>query len=154
MELSDRKEPDVRVRRAAETDFERAAELLRENRLPLEGFRESLANGFVAFAGEELAGCVTLELHGKHALLRSLAVSAAARGRGLGLDLTARALELARALGASDVYLLTETARGFFPRFGFAAEDRSAAPSPLRDSVEFREACPESATLMHARLAS
>jgi len=154
MELSDRPVSPVSVRRSEESDYEKVAALLRKDRLPLDGLRESLDHGLVALAGGEIVGCVTLELYGEHALLRSLAVSSGWRGQGLGLDLTARVLSLAGSLGARDVYLLTETAGGFFPRFGFSAEDRSAAPDALRDSVEFRTACPESALLMHARLAS
>ncbi len=59
---------------------------------------------------------------------------------------------MAEGLGARDVYLLTETAGDFFPRFGFTAEERSSAPASLQGSVEFRSACPKSARMMHARV--
>lgn len=97
-------------------------------------------------------GCVAVESYGVVALLRSLAVSSAERGGGLGAELTREALKVARTLGARDIYLLTETARDFFPRFGFAVEDRAAAPTTLHGSVEFQSACPASAVMMHARV--
>ena len=55
-------------------------------------------------------------------------------------------------LADSGLPLLTETAARFFPRFGFAVEDRSSAPPAVRESVEFRAACPASAVMMHARV--
>ncbi|HTO76699.1 MAG TPA: arsenic resistance N-acetyltransferase ArsN2 [Thermoanaerobaculia bacterium] len=143
----------VELRRAEKPDLEDISTLLRESRLPVDGLSDALAHAVVASSGRRIVGCVALELHDGVALLRSLAVSANARGRGLGARLTREALEMARTLGTRDVYLLTETARDFFPRFGFAVEDRAAAPVALRSSVEFRSACPASAVVMHARVA-
>jgi len=140
------------LRRAENSDLDGISSLLRECRLPVDGVEEALAHAVVAPAGDCIVGCVALELHGGVALLRSLAVSPSARGRGLGAALTREALKMARNLGARDVYLLTETAGDFFPRFGFAAEDRATAPASLQASVEFRSACPASARMMHARV--
>jgi amino-acid N-acetyltransferase len=140
------------VRRAEPADYEPAAALLREYDLTLEGLREAFPRAYVASRGSAIVGCVAIEIYDGAALLRSLAVSEDERGRGLGVALTAKALEMAARLGAPDVYLLTETAEGFFPRFGFAVEDRAAAPLSVRESVEFRSACPKSAVMMHARV--
>lgn len=137
---------------AAPGDFEEAATLLSDSHLPLAGFQEPKVEALLAKRGGEVVGCVALELHATAALLRSLVVAPALRGLGLGERLTAEALKLAGERGAADVYLLTETAAGFFPRFGFAEEDRASAPEALRKSVEFRSACPASAVMMHARL--
>ncbi len=145
-------EPVV-LRRAEKPDLDGISTLLRESRLPVDGLPDALAHAVVASRGRRIVGCVALELHDGVALLRSLAVSANARGRGIGARLTSEALEVARTLGTRDVYLLTETARDFFPRFGFAVEDRAAAPAVLQSSVEFRSACPASAVMMHARVA-
>src|SRR2546426_9100157 len=46
------------------------------------------------------------------------------------------------------VYLLTETAGGFFPRFGFRAIPRDAVDPAVQRSVEFTSACPTSALVM------
>jgi len=140
------------IRPARPDDFRPAEALLGAAGLPLEGFRDHLTDALVALRGEELVGVVELELFGTDALLRSLVVASPERGRRTGERLAAEALALARRRGVRDVYLLTETASGFFPRFGFAVRERSAAPPALQSSVEFRSACPESATLMHARI--
>ena len=52
------------------------------------------------------------------------------------------------------VYLLTETAGDFFPRFGFRPTTRAAVPSAVQQSVEFREACPASAVVMRTELST
>ncbi|MEP6801531.1 MAG: arsenic resistance N-acetyltransferase ArsN2 [Acidobacteriota bacterium] len=139
------------IRSAGPADFDAVVALLTAARLPVQGLSSTLPGALVAVAPDgRLAGCVALEFYGPAALLRSLAVASERRGQGLGERLTAEALRLAAATGASDVYLLTETAAGFFPRFGFVREERSQAPAPIQDSVEFRSVCPSTAILMHA----
>ncbi|MCA1579818.1 MAG: arsenic resistance N-acetyltransferase ArsN2 [Acidobacteria bacterium] len=141
------------IQPAVPADYDGVVELLTAARLPIQGLSSRLPHALVARdSGGRLAGCVALEVYGPVALLRSLAVSPERRGQGLGERLAGEALKLAAGAGARDVYLLTETAAGFFPRFGFATEDRSLAPEPLRASAEFLSACPATATLMHARV--
>jgi N-acetylglutamate synthase-like GNAT family acetyltransferase len=142
------------LRGAEDSDRDGISALLRECRLPVDGVADALAHAVVASRGGRIVGCVAIEVYGGVGLLRSLAVSPAARGQGLGRELTREALRLAETLGVRDVYLLTETARDFFPRFGFAVEDRAGAPAALQCAVEFRSACPASALMMHARLTS
>ena len=89
---------------------------------------------------------------GEAALLRSLAVTAGARGHGLGSALVARALDRARAAGAHEAWLLTETAGPFFAARGWEAADRAAAPAGIDGSVEFTSACPSSVPAMRRAL--
>ena len=89
-----------------------------------------------------LMGCVALELFEGEALLRSLAVTTGARGHGLGSALVDRALDRARAAGAREAWLLTETAGPFFAARGWQPADRAAAPHGIAGSVEFTSACP------------
>jgi N-acetylglutamate synthase-like GNAT family acetyltransferase len=140
------------IRRAVEGDLPRTERLLREAHLPVDGFREHIADAMVAERNSEIVGCVELELYGEAALLRSLVVSPSERGRALGQRLTSEALRLAKDRGLRDVYLLTETADRFFPRLGFTTLDRSEAPAALLASVEFQSACPKTAIFMHRRL--
>jgi N-acetylglutamate synthase-like GNAT family acetyltransferase len=142
----------VTIRPAGPRDFPHAARLLADSGLPLDGLEERFAHALVASRGERIVGCVALEIYEDQALLRSLVVAPDERGVRLGERLTSEVLRLARTAGIRDVYLLTETAASFFPRFGFAVEDRGSAPSAVRESVEFRAACPASAVLMHARV--
>jgi len=78
-------------------------------------------------------------------------VSWGLRGFGIGYRLTEAALELSRDYGIEEVYLLTETADLFFPRFGFRQIPRSEVPHNVQSSVEFTAACPASAMVLDLR---
>jgi amino-acid N-acetyltransferase len=142
----------VSILPARPSDFDEMAALLSSCGLPIDGLEEHLDKALVAFQDGQLAGCVALELFGSAALLRSLAVAPARRGERLGLRLTQAALDLARGAGSREVFLLTETAAGFFPRLGFAPIGREQVPAAVRRSVEFGSACPASAAVMRLGL--
>lgn len=91
---------------------------------------------------------VGLELRGPDALLRSLAVAPAARGRGLGRSLVAAAEQHARAHGVARLYLLTTSAAAFFARLGYVHVAREQAPPAIRTSAQFSELCPSSSAFM------
>jgi N-acetylglutamate synthase-like GNAT family acetyltransferase len=84
--------------------------------------------------------------------LRGAAVDPEVRGSGLGHALVRALLVHATARGVRELYLLTTTAEEFFPRFGFERIAREEVPEPVRESVQFRESCPASATVMRAQL--
>jgi amino-acid N-acetyltransferase len=155
----------VRLRMAQPGDWLAVESLLADAELPLAGAREHLRDFIVAEgAAATLLGCAALERYAAVAagveegaarvsgLLRSLAVAPAARGLGLGASLVESLLSAARAQGLADVTLLTTTAAEYFPRFGFQRIAREAAPLAVRDSIEFREACPDSAVVMSRAL--
>ena len=99
-----------------------------------------------------VVGSAALELYPDGALLRSVAVSREEQGRGLGHQLTDAAIRLAQDVGAPAIYLLTTTAEGFFPKFGFERIARAEVPASVRTSVEFTSACPSTATVMRKSL--
>jgi arsenate reductase len=124
------------------------AAFLTANGLPLAGLAEHATQLLVAREGGRVIGTAALEIYGRDALLRSVAVDAATRGTGLGQRLTHAALERARQRGVSRVFLLTETAAAFFPKFGFTSIERSSVPESIRGTIEFASACPASAHVM------
>ena len=140
------------IRDARPTDLSGAESLLAEASLPLDGFRDHLGDALVAVHDGRIVGCVALEVYGDVALLRSLVVAPGQRGQRLGERLAAGAVDRAKGRGVRDLYLLTQTAAKFFPRFGFSVEDRSSAPKVLGRSEEFQSACPSSAVMMHLRI--
>jgi amino-acid N-acetyltransferase len=85
---------------------------------------------------------------GEHALLRSVAVAPTWQKRGLGRALVLRTIAEAEARGSKALYLLTTTAEGYFPNFGFQVTARDSVPDDVRSTAEFQGACPESATVM------
>jgi amino-acid N-acetyltransferase len=139
---------NVQITRASEADGPSILQLLRDSGLPIDGLVDHLHTALVARDGAAIVGCAALELYADGALLRSVAVSPAARGRGVGRQLTEAAVALARSFRAPAVYLLTTTAESYFPRFGFVQTTRDRVPTGVQQSIEFRTACPATAIVM------
>jgi amino-acid N-acetyltransferase len=137
---------------ATPPDLPAIFDLLDRSKLPRDGVGDHIATTLVAKDDRHLVGTAALELYGESALLRSVAVAAEQRGRGLGQALTSAALDLALRRGVRTVYLLTETAADFFPKFGFRPIPRSEVEEAVLGSAEFRSACPESALVMRKGL--
>jgi amino-acid N-acetyltransferase len=116
--------------------------------LPQDGITEHVGSALIARNGDEILGCAALEIYGSSALLRSVAVAPIAQGRGLGTQLVNATLALAEDRQIHRLYLLTETAADYFPRFGFAPIAREDVDPAVKQSVEFTGACPASALVM------
>lgn len=144
---------EVVLRPARPEDLPAVLALLEAAGLPTAGVAEWLPRFVVAEGAGGLAGVAGLEAYGDDALLRSVAVAEGWRGRGLGGRLTDAVLASAAAAGVRTVYLLTETAEGFFPRHGFRRIPREEASAAVRASAEFRELCPASSAVMARTLA-
>jgi N-acetylglutamate synthase-like GNAT family acetyltransferase len=140
--------PGVRLRPARAADLSAVERLLEANHLPLDGVREAFPSFVVAESDDAVVGVAGLEVCGGDALLRSVAVADEWRSRGLGRALVARVISDAEARGLHALYLLPTTADRYFPSFGFHRIARDEVPAPILATKEFREACPESATVM------
>ena len=141
-----RRAPDVRP--ATDVDYPAVIALLEAAGLPTTGVPRTLGDFLVADAADGVLGAIGLERYGSGALLRSAVVRPGDRGTGIGAALVRALLDRARDGGLREIYLLTTTAEGWFPRFGFTPIARTQVPEAVRASVEFREACPASATVM------
>ncbi len=142
----------VSIEQAKGDDLDQVLALLKEAGLPTEGVREHFDNFLVARDGERVVGCVGLEDYSPSALLRSLAIVPAYRSRGLGKMLTEAILKEARRRGIKKVFLLTETAEEYFPRFGFRAITRDEADPAVKQSVQFKTGCSEKDVCMRLDL--
>lgn len=109
---------------------------------------KKLEHFFGCGAEHDPAGVVGVELCGEVALLRSLAVKAAVRGRGCGKRLVQEAEQHAARSGAKRLYLLTTTAQEFFERLGYTTVDRESVPDAIRATTEFTTLCSASAAVM------
>ena len=143
-ELSD----PVRIRAARASEAPAIRALLAECSLPIDGAPEDAESFFVAAQVDRIVGCAGLERHETDGLLRSLAVAPEFRARGLAARLCAEVERRARELGASRLFLLTETAEAWFHARGYRALERSAAPGAIAASREFAGVCPAAAVLM------
>ena len=146
---------EAALRTATRSDLPAIERLLVASGLPTAGVADALG-GFVVAESEpdkRIVGVVGLEhCCDEYALLRSTAVEPTWRGTGLGRRLVTHAIAEAESRGIKALYLLTTTAERYFPSFGFVKTPRDAVPDEVKQSVEFREACPASATVMALEL--
>jgi N-acetylglutamate synthase-like GNAT family acetyltransferase len=139
---------EITIEQARERDSDEVLQLLRLNQLPVDGLLEHLETTIVARRNGQVVGSAALEVYPDGALLRSVAVAPELQYAGVGRRLTDAAIQLAREVGAPAMYLLTTTAERYFPKFGFEPIVRQQVPPTVLVSVEFRSACPSSATVM------
>jgi len=142
----------VTIERATSSDTDALLALMKENGLPADGLADHVATTLVARDAGRIVGSAGLEVYADGALLRSVTVAPDRRGTGLGGRLTAAALDLAREQKIRTLFLLTTTAEGYFPRFGFQCITRAEVPPGVQQSIEFRSACPASAIVMRRHL--
>lgn len=104
----------------------------------------------------DVVGAAGIERYGDGAatvgLLRSAVVDERRRGLGIGAALTADRIDWAERERMTALYLLTQTAADYWPRFGFSRTSRDGAPAPLMSSHEWRHGCPASAVAMRLEL--
>ena len=98
--------------------------------------------------GSRLVAVIGLEIKGRNALLRSLAVEANYRNRNIATRLVEEIEDYAGSLGVNALYLLTMTAADFFKRCGYRSTARESAPVEIQETAEFQNLCPASATGM------
>jgi amino-acid N-acetyltransferase len=121
-------------------------------KLPIAGVKDHIQNFVLEYEDATLLGCAGLEVHGQAGLLRSVVVNPSKRSNGIGSRLVNAVLENARTHGLQSVFLLTETAITYFPRFGFKHVTRAEIPESLNASKELRGACPDTAVVMMLEL--
>ncbi len=140
-----------RIRTATDLDLPAAVELLLDAALPVADLSaERLA--FVAYKQQEIQGVIGLESVENLGLLRSLVVSRAARGSGIGAALVAALEAMCRERGVRELWLLTIDADAFFVKLGYIVCSRDVAPEAIRNTVEFSDLCPGDAVLMSKEL--
>lgn len=135
-----------------EAGFESFRSLLRSSSLPADdlNYKRDLLVAYMEDGA--MVGTGGLEIYGSYALLRSLSVKLGTRGKALGTAITEYLIEKAREKKLKGIYLLTETAQGFFKRKGFVDVPRDQVPSELKASSEFSHVCGASAVAMHLPL--
>lgn len=128
-------------------------EFLRKSKLPYQDI-DLKNNLFISYHDEKgkMIGSGGLEFYSDCALLRSVAVDEALRGKSIGQKIVGDLLSRAKNKSIREVYLLTETAREFFIKRGFADIPRDHVPSPVKASTEFSSVCPVTASAMVFRI--
>ena len=141
-------EVDFRIRPATAADFPAIHALLTAASLPVAGVDAASGEYVVADLAGKVVGVLGIEKSGDAALLRSFAVQADFRKRGIGEALVRHMLGQLKSEGVSPLYILTNTAEAFAARFGFVKVSREELPAPLLNGSTLGTACPASSTCM------
>lgn len=107
-----------------------------------------LKHFLLAWDESSLIGVVGLEVKDRCALLRSLAVDADHRDKGIASWLVGEIENYAASLKLNTLYLLTMTAESFFAKRGYRQTTRESAPEGIQETAEFANMCPASAACM------
>lgn len=126
--------------------------LLEANDLPEQDVRSKSGCFYVGYDGDDRVGIGGVETYDRNGLLRSVVVEPRVRRNGYGTALCAALEAEARTEGVETVYLLTTTAAEFFANRGYEEIERAAAPTTIRQTTEFDDRCPATATCMKKRL--
>jgi amino-acid N-acetyltransferase len=132
----------------AENYRAKVIDLLATEKLPSDDLPQTLENFVVAKQDEDIIGVAGIEIYDSYGLLRSVAVSAAYRGKGIANQLLDNVERLAAAKPLREIYLLTETAPEYFSKKGYQKITRAQVPAEVQQSTEFSHVCPQSAIVM------
>jgi len=140
------------LRRADDEGLNYVETLLDRAGLPTDDVRSGPGEFYVATADGTRVGVGGIEAYDRDGLLRSVVVEPSRRGEGHGVAITRRLEDEARSADVQALYLLTTTAADFFAAHGYDRIDRESAPAAIRDTTQFSELCPDSATVLRTRL--
>ncbi len=141
-----------KYRSATENDVEHCKNLLEKNKLPFDDFSLSKIACIIAEDEKGIIGLAGLEIHGNDGLFRSFVVADHYKGYGVGSKL----LKMMKVFGEKKeikaFYLLTETAKNYFLKYGFEKIDRDNAPIEIQKTSEFSSICPDSAIVLKSTI--
>jgi len=138
----------LKIEKANDRQRQAIIALLQSEKLPVEDLPSSMDNFFVAFDNAHIIGAIGLEKYNNYGLLRSAVVSKAYRNKNIASQLVKELENYATELGIDCIFLLTETAPGYFERKGYQRIPREEVPEALHVSSEFSHVCPVSAIVM------
>ena len=136
----------------AEGNLDYVETLLCRNNLPVDALGAAPAEFYYATADGERIGIGGIEGYGDVGLLRSVVVEAPKRGQGYGATLCEALETTARDDSIETLYLLTTTASEFFASEGYTTVERPTVPKAIRNTAEFEDLCPSTATCMRKSL--
>ncbi len=142
----------IALRSADDDALDYVERLLDRAGLPTADVRSGPGRFYVAVADGTRVGVGGFEAYGAEGLLRSVVVDSSRRGEGHGAAITRRLEAEARSADVETLSLLTTTAADFFAARGYDRIDRASVPPAIRETTQFSELCPDSATVLRKRL--
>ena len=138
----------IKILSATDSNRQAIVAMLQAEKLPVDDFPVDVDNFFIASKDDIVVGAAGIELYESHGLLRSLVVDNSYRNLSIAAKLVGAIERKAAELQLTGIYLLTETAKGYFEKKGYITVDRSNVPEAIKQSSEFSHVCPVSAVVM------
>lgn len=123
---------------AKNSDFDIIKSILKRNSMLHEDISPDSTYMIVAVHKDTIIGCIGIEPHDDHGLIRSLIVRESCRGYGIGTRLVKEAISLAKINDIKELYGLAKAAYMFLERFGFAPINRITVPEAIKGTSEFK----------------
>jgi amino-acid N-acetyltransferase len=139
---------EITITPATASDLDAIRRLLAAEGLPIAGVEEHWRTFVVAREGDRVIGCGGAEAYKLAALIRSIAIDAGYRGRGIGRRIVRQLLDRLASRGLREFYLLTTTAESYFQKRGFRTIERNEVHPQILQSQELQGACPDTAVCM------
>jgi amino-acid N-acetyltransferase len=143
---------EIEITDTIREDIVEVLNILQENELTTDGVSEFFENYLVLKGDNLIIGVCGLEIYESLGLLRSMAIRTEWHHQGLGSILLEAMIEKATTRNLDAIYLLTNTAEGFYLKFGFETISRDLAPEAIQHSREFEHLCPVSSKFMKKSL--
>jgi len=138
----------MKYRAAEKEDLPWIKGILSQNNLPSEDCDSHIDNFIVSEKEGKIIGIGGLEICGMYGLVCSIAVISECRGRGIAKEIFTLLENRAHDRGIITLYLLTETAAGYFLKLGFSVNEREKIPQAIIKTKQFSELCPSTAKVM------
>jgi amino-acid N-acetyltransferase len=133
---------------ASPADLKEIHALLRGAGLMTEGVEAGARDFLVGREDGRIVAVAGLEDYTTAGLLRSVAVAPDRRDRGLAQTLIKILISRSKNRGHHAIYLFTDTAAGYFSRFGFRRIDRTELAPDIMGSDQFKNHCASSAVMV------
>lgn len=142
----------MNYRMASFSDIEVIKEILNANHLPYIDCHEHIENFFVAEINGLIIGVGGFENLNSLGLLRSIAVKSEYQNRGIAKQIYSLIDSKAQSLGFESLFLLTESAVGYFESFGYKIIERAEVPLQIKQTKQFKDLCPSSSMVMFKQI--
>lgn len=143
---------DIVISKSSSQNLMAIKEMLEKDGLPTNDLEEKNVMLFVGELDDSVIACIGLEVYDTIGLLRSLSVKNEFRNKGIGNKMTQYVYQYCKQHEISHLYLLTTTADNYFEKHKFSRITRDKVPTAVKQTNQFRELCPESATVMYKLL--
>jgi amino-acid N-acetyltransferase len=131
---------------------EQMFKLLKDNNLSAEGLLDDHVLRYALIGNQQLIGIGALTIFQDEAMLRSVSVNKDHQENGVGRSLVQQIIREARSDNLNTLYLLTDTAEGFFKKLGFKTISRKELPVVFDQDILVQSACSLSSAVMKLNL--